>query len=273
MDSATARRAVRRGADVAQRMLATAGMRQSDARISADAQAYWRQPGDAEWQSNSHWRTGTAFAGSDLWSEIGRRHLAMFERGTRTAEFTRPWGRVLDWGCGGGANAIHFAPRADEYIGVDISAETLTRCGLEVAAVSDTPWRPVLIDVTEPEQALQKVDGCDVWLCFYVFELIPSPEYGQRLLRIAHQQLAPGGLAFIQIKYSDGRRATRSRRRSYRSGLASMTTYRIDEFWELTQRCGFVPESVELVPRNELDERYAYFLLTRPDGSGPPLPG
>ncbi len=43
-----------------------------------------------------------------------------------------------------------------------------------------------------------------------------------------------------------------------------MTTYRIEEFWELTQRCGFVPETIELVPRNELDQRYAYFLLSRP---------
>lgn len=95
-------------------------------------------------------------------------------------------------------------------------------------------------------------------------ELIPTPEYGERLLRIAHRMLRPGGVALIQIKYSNGRWATRPRRRSYRSGVAEMTTYRIDEFWQLAQTCGFVAETVELVPRNELDERYAYFLLRRP---------
>ncbi|WP_410609499.1 hypothetical protein [Amycolatopsis sp. lyj-109] len=42
-----------------------------------------------------------------------------------------------------------------------------------------------------------------------------------------------------------------------------MTTYPIDEFWQLSQRCGFVPKAVHLVPRNELDERYAYFFLAR----------
>jgi hypothetical protein len=46
-------------------------------------------------------------------------------------------------------------------------------------------------------------------------------------------------------------------------GLAEMTTYAIDEFWQLGQRCGFVPKAVHLVPRNELDERYACFFLAR----------
>lgn len=32
---------------------------------------------------------------------------------------------------------------------------------------------------------------------------------------------------------------------------------------------GFTPRAVHLVPRNELDERYAYFVLDRPsDGGG-----
>ena len=34
-----------------------------------------------------------------------------------------------------------------------------------------------------------------------------------------------------------------------------MTTYRIDRFWTLATECGFRPEVVHLVPRNELDER------------------
>jgi len=110
MNLATVKRSVRRAEDIAHRFLATVGIQQSDAKISADAQTYWAQPGNATWRSNSHWRNGSVFVGNELWSEIGRRHLAMFERGARTVEFKRPWGRVLEWGCGGGANAIHFAP-------------------------------------------------------------------------------------------------------------------------------------------------------------------
>lgn len=43
-----------------------------------------------------------------------------------------------------------------------------------------------------------------------------------------------------------------------------MTAYRIEEFWELAERVGFVPELLELRPRDELDQRYAYFTLRRP---------
>ncbi|MEU5264218.1 class I SAM-dependent methyltransferase [Amycolatopsis sp. NPDC021455] len=246
------------------RALTTVGARQPESRISADAQDYWRRPADATWRGNSHWRDAPVFGGTDLWDRIGARHLELFDAGARMCGFERPWHRVLEWGCGGGANAVRFAPRAGEFIGVDISAETLQECAKQVGAVCDTPFRPIAIDVADPESAVPRVEGpCDVFLSFYVFELVPTPEYGERLLRIAHEVLAPGGLALIQIKYSDGRWRTRSRRRAYRRGLAEMTTYPIDEFWQLSRACGFAPKAVHLVPRDELDERYAYFFLKR----------
>ncbi|MEU0531253.1 hypothetical protein [Amycolatopsis tolypomycina] len=73
----------------------------------------------------------------------------------------------------------------------------------------------------------------------------------------------PGGLALIQIKYDAGRRRTKPRRRAYRSGLAEMTTYPIDGFWQLAQRCGLTPQAVHLIPKNE---RYAYFFLLKTAG-------
>jgi SAM-dependent methyltransferase len=259
-----AKRAAREAENLFQRVLATAGARQPESRISADAQDYWQRPTDATWRGNSHWRDAPVFGGTELWDRIGAQHLELFDAGARMCGFDRPWHRVLEWGCGGGANAVHFAPRAEEFAGVDISAETLQECEKQVGAVCDTPFRSIAIDVAHPESAVPRVGGeCDVFLSFYVFELVPSPEYGERLLRIAHEVLTPGGLALIQIKYSDGRWRTRSRRRAYRRGLAEMTTYPIDGFWQLSRRCGFVPKAVHLVPRNELDERYAYFFLMR----------
>lgn len=258
------RRTGARAEALLQRALASAGMTQSEARISADSQAYWTGSAGARWKADSHWRDASVFADTDLWSQIGLRHLTMFDRGARMVGFDRPWERVIEWGCGGGANAVHFAPRAREFVGVDISASTLQECRRQVGATCDTTFRPLLIDVAEPETVLDRVGGpCEVFLCFYVFELIPTPEYGARLLRIARELLTPGGLALIQIKYDDGRWRTRPRRRAYRSGLAEMTTYPIASFWQLAVRCGLRPESVELVPENELDERYAYFLLSR----------
>lgn len=266
VDLAPLKRAVRHVEDVAQRTLSTVGLRQSDERIAAEAQDYWNSSNERHWANNSHWRTGSAFAvdpaGTDLWAEIGRRNLDQFERAARHAGFTGPWGRVLEWGCGGGANAVHFAPRADEFIGVDVSAASIEECGRQVRAVCDTPFRPVHIDAATPEKVVDEVGGCRVFVSYYVFELLPSPAYGVRLLRLARRLLEPGGLAVIQIKYSDHRWRTRSRGRGYRSGLAEMTTYRIEEFWQLAEDCGLRPLSVELVPRNEVDERYAYFALS-----------
>ena len=69
--------------------------------------------------------------------------------------------------------------------------------------------------------------------------------------------LAPGGPVLIQIN------TTRARRRAYRTGLASMTTDPIASFRELAMECGLKPEAIELVPKNELDERYAYFFLSK----------
>ncbi|MGH3517110.1 MAG: class I SAM-dependent methyltransferase [Haloechinothrix sp.] len=170
----------------------------------------------------------------------------------------------MEWGCGGGANAIHFAPQCEEFIGVDVSSDTLDECARQIAATCATVFRPVQIEVAQPEQAVDKIGStCDIFLSFYVFELIPTPEYGERLVRIARNLLAPGGLALIQIKYDEGRFWTKPRRRSYRSGVAEMTTYPIADFWQLASKCGLRPESIELVPKNELDERYAYFLLSK----------
>lgn len=255
-----------RGRELWLRALATGGLGQSEERISADSQRYWSGSGESRWAANSHWRSAPVFEGTDLWSRIGKDHLELFERGARMVEFTRPWRRIVEWGCGGGANALHFAPRAEEFVGVDISTDTLDECARQVAEVCDTPFRPVAIDVANPEDAVGLVGGeCDVFLCFYVFELLPTPEYGQRLLRIAHELLNPGGLALIQIKYDDGRWLSKPRRRSYGSALADMTTYPIATFWQLAQQSGLRPEMVHLVPENELDHRYAYFLLRKAD--------
>jgi SAM-dependent methyltransferase len=244
------------------------GLDQPESRLARDSQSYWNSPKkDEGWKSNSHWRDGSAFADGDTWLAVGKEHLALYERFARAVQYDRPLRRVVEWGCGGGANAVHFAPRSQEFVGVDVTADTLSECEQQVRAVCDTPFIPVLADVAAPESAALHVpQPCDLFLCFYVLELVPTPEYGLRLLRIARGLLADDGLAVVQIKYRTDSWRTRSRRRRYRSSTnASMTTYRIDEFWTAASECGLRPELITLVPKNALDERYAYFLLTKAD--------
>lgn len=245
------------------RVLQSVGVRQPDAAIEADAQRYWTEPHQGR---GSHWESTARFAEGDLWTRIGLRHLGMLRRAARTLDAGPALGRAVEWGCGGGANAAQIAPLAREFVGVDVSADSLRECARQVNARCDTPFQPVLVDVPNPETALRDITvPCDVFLCVYVFELIPSPAYGERILRIARELLAPGGLALVQIKYDTGSWRTRPRRLSYRFSPGNTTTYPIHSFWQLAERCGLEPRYIELVPEDELDERYAYFVMVKPD--------
>jgi len=245
------------------RALCALRVHQSEPRIIADAERYWSDEDDPQWRDQSHWRGGRVIDEARF-AQLGAEHLALFDQLVAGIGGRASLGRVLDWGCGGGANAVAFAPRASEYVAVDVTESSLHECRRQLAAVVDTPPVEVPITVGEPEAALAALPGpVDLFLCLYVLELVPTPEYGLRLLRIAQQALRPGGLAFIQIKYDEGTLDTRAKRRDYRRHCASMTTYRIADFWTGVDAIGLTPLVMTLVPRNGLDRRYAYLLLER----------
>jgi 2-polyprenyl-3-methyl-5-hydroxy-6-metoxy-1,4-benzoquinol methylase len=237
------------------------GPPQSSHAIQSDAQAYWRDEVQPGWRSNSHWREGV----QNLWDEIGASSLTLAERLARITGERLPSSRTVEWGSGGGANAVRFAARCEEFVAVDISQASLDECERQVSRVTSTPVRKVLIDVATPETAIAEIGpgSCDLFLCLYVMELVPSQSYGLRLLDIAARLLAPAGVALVQTKYSTTTTSSRSRRRAYRRDLANMTTFPIDQFWIEADNRGLRPLCIALVPRDNLDERYAYYLLVR----------
>lgn len=203
------RRVARTGLEVSDRVPTRMGVHESAVNLAEQSQAYWNTGGD-RWANDSHIKSGSQFAGSELWWKIGREHLALFDTMAGAFRADQPWSCVAEWGCGGGANAVHFAPRTRRYVGVDVSPAALKECQQQLRAVTDTEFVPVLAQVADPQSAAAIIStGCDLFLCTYVFELIPSPEYGLEIPRIARSLLAPHGLALIQIKYSDGSRRTR----------------------------------------------------------------
>ena len=255
--------------DQAHVALAQVGFTHSPGRLTRDASRYWSGERDDRLRNDSHWRTGSKFEDTELWAAMGREHLQLFQRLRRTVSDPPALKRIIDWGCGGGANAVHFAPLAEEFIGADINAGSIEECGHQVAAACSTPFVKALIDIERPEASARDIPRpCDLFLCLYVLELVPTQAYGLRLMRIAHDLLAPGGQAFVQIKYATGSWRTRPRRRGYRSAVAG-NTYRVEDFWTAMTRIGFHPEVVALVPENDLDERYAYFLLSKLETSRP----
>jgi methylase of polypeptide subunit release factors len=243
------------------------GLRQSERKICMDAQKFWSDSGQEKFRSDSHWR-GEKGLPDEVWLKLGAVHLSLFQDYAGMMGIRRPLQRVIEWGCGGGANAIHFAAETEEFVGVDVSEASLRECAKTLDdTIGYDRFVPILVDVARPEDGLEALSGrCDLFLCTYVFELLPSPEYGERLLKLALHLLRPGGMALVQIKYETKDARTRPRRWDYRSYMANMTTYSIDVFWQLSQRAGFTPKAVTLRPKDELtgDERYAYFILEKP---------
>jgi hypothetical protein len=93
-------------------------------------------------------------------------------------------------------------------VGVDISEATLVECQRQLELTSLRPMWPILIETQNPERLLEQVNTpIDLFLCLYVFELLPSKEYGQRILRIASQLLQRGGRgsSAAQAAISSGR--------------------------------------------------------------------
>jgi SAM-dependent methyltransferase len=232
-------------------------------RITQEAARYWESAGKDEWESNSHWREAM---GDAAWLEVGNDHWAIFEQFAKSLDSGTKLGTVLEWGCGGGANAVAFAPHAERFVGADISPESLAECERQVRATCQTPVETRRIDLAHPEQAADGLkETCTTFLCLYVIEVTSGRDEVERILRIAEQALVPGGIAFVQMKYHTDDRRTRGRPGvRYARNLALTTTFAIDEFWELTKGCGLEPKLLTLVPENRLDFRYAYYALVKP---------
>lgn len=243
--------------------------RRHDARIGKQAARYWStSDGDRSWESNSHWRHGI---GDEAFEEVGREHWEIYQRFARGLRIQTP-GTVIEWGTGGGANAVAFAPHANRFIAADISRDNLAECARQVEAVCDTPLEIRRIDLADPDAAADGLGySCDTFLCLYVIELTTGVDAVRTILGIAQRVLRPGGMALVQMKYhtDDGR--TRGRPGLiYTHNLASTTTFTVEEFWRLADDCGLAPQLVTLVPRNRLDSRYAYYALVKPDTAAGP---
>jgi 2-polyprenyl-3-methyl-5-hydroxy-6-metoxy-1,4-benzoquinol methylase len=246
--------------------LTAVGFGQSQDRMIAESDRYWTDPTAAGWGGNSHWRGTGPFAEDDnLWLNVGRDHWDRFQVGARAAGFDRDMARVVEWGIGGGSNALAFAPYCREIVGVDVSAESVKEAGRQLSNTA-VAYLPVQIGMDSPETALDDIGAgtVDAWISYYVLELVPSPAYGLRIMQIAYRLLKPDGLAHVQIKFKTSDPLTWRRGRSYRHGIAQAAPYQISEFWQAMHRLGFEPVTVQVLHKNALDKNYAYFTLRKP---------
>ena len=240
--------------------------KRSELALARGSQRFWNDRDRQDLKTLLHWRGQGPFEDDALWLDLGRRHLSLFDRAATWAGLTRPLQAIVEWGTGGGLNAVQFAPEASRYFGVDISAVSLRECARQVEVGGSGQFIPILIEAENPEAALDQIcDPCDLFLSTYVFELIPGPEYGLRVMRIAYDLLRPGGIAVVQVRYHVGGVTPPVSRKTYAANWVRLTSYGVDEFWKACETIGFEPMFVTLVPvQPELDEkRYAYFALKK----------
>jgi SAM-dependent methyltransferase len=228
------------------------------------ARAYWERSGGADWKGNSHWRDSQVPGWAEIWDEIGDVHRSMYERFARCRD-GEATDRIVEWGVGGGANAVRFAPLAREFVAVDIAQDSLDETERQVGRVCSTPVRTVLVSLDDQSGHITDLDGnVDLFLCFYVLELVPSEAHALEIVRSAFRMLRPGGAAILQTKYQ--RSAPKPPPwASFSRDLANSYVVGVDEFWEHLRLTGFDVHYTELVPRNRLDRNYAYYFATKPE--------
>lgn len=235
----------------------------TEQKLEDDAQEYWNQASLKK--SASHWRDNEEFDEQN-WLELGKEHMKLMNSFAGMAGLRFPVNKIVEWGCGGGANAVQFGALTKIYFGVDINAETLDECSNQMKNWGYDNFRSVLIMVDDPEAGLiDEMKDSDLFICTYVFELIPSPEYGLRLLRLANQVLKVGGVGLIQIRYNDLGRRHGSRKWGYKFKPYHMTTYSLEEFWNYALAFGFQPLAIYLVPEQKIvgDVRYGYYFIKK----------
>jgi SAM-dependent methyltransferase len=229
--------------------------------LAVEAGRYWRQSAVRPWvQDMSHWRGQGRWADDAAWKSVGAKHHDLYRQLSALSGRQTPVQSMLEWGPGGGANAVVFAPGMSRFYGVDISPANLQECGRQLDGIGYKAFRPIEIDAGTPEQCLDAIDApVDFVLCTAVFQHLPGKAYSQNVMRVFHQALADDGIALVQTRYDDGSETLRCKSSDYAKNVVTFTSYRVEEFWGVAAESGFEPLGVVLWP----EPRYAFYLLKK----------
>jgi len=243
------------------------GYRESESALGQASNRFWNDFARPERAQEAHWRGHGPFVDDAVWLKLGRNHLELLQQVLHSQGRTLSAGRVVEWGCGGGMNAVHFARGAQRYYGVDLSAATLQECARQLAHEQLDGFVPVLVDANQPRAALPVIGApCELFICTYVFELLPSVGHALELLQLAWELLAPEGVALVHFRSTGAAVTSRSRPWGYEENMAHNVTFTLPDFRAACEGLGFVVLGVHTVASvPELNEKnYAYVVLLKP---------
>lgn len=235
---------------------------QNEAEIAMEAADLWSEGRQsAAVRDMSHWEGEGRWADREAWRAIGAVHFQMARELCAHVGLGWPIRRMIEWGPGGGSNAIAFSKVLESFTAVDISKPNLDECRRQLEAIPFGGFTPV--HLTSPDPWVVAADlgtEMDLFLSTAVYQHFPGKAYGLEVTRIAYHCLRSPGVALIQIRYDDGKSKYQPKVSDYREQFVTFTSYGISEFWDLATEVGFTPLYVKLGTHTN----YATFFLAKP---------
>jgi hypothetical protein len=229
--------------------------------IRSDASHFWRSSINSESVMDmSHWKGKGRYADQEKWDAIGKKHFVMVEEFFQFLKINKPIESMVEWGSGGGANAVKFVEKVDTFYGVDISESNLNECERQLRKIGYKEFRKIPIKINSPEKSLDFIKRpVDLFLSTAVYQHFPNKDYGRQITKIAYEMLSDDGLALIQIRYDDGKKIYKTKKRDYKKNYRVFTSYRLNEFWGICHEVGLNPIFIKLEPQ----VNYAFFFLRK----------
>ena len=146
--------------------------------------------------------------------------------------------RVIEWGPGGGSNAVAFLSKLNcHYTAVDISIENLQETQRQCRNFEKN-LNTIHIDITNIEHVLRvlSISSFDLFLITSVIPHLPTREHFERIMKIAYKLLKPNGFFIGSVIIGSKTRATK---KSYFHSPNSSLIYTFQDFNFLMRKSGF----------------------------------
>lgn len=210
-----------------------------------DASVFWQR----EKKDDLHYEKSLSHhIGARNWEEerfyaYGRKHVDLFEQALRFINADKPERKlqVVEWGPGGGANALAFIKQLEcDYTGVDISQENLDEAARLISANDLSGFSGIHIDINSPATVLNELGSAstDIFICTAVFPHLPDKEYAVSVSDIASSLLREGGICILHILLSD---EVKSEYGSYNKDVHRNTVFTYEESIQFISDVGLKP--------------------------------
>lgn len=230
------------------------------------AKAVWENHRDEEYRRDqSHWLGHGRWKERDDWLRIGNSNRQQIERifgfldGDVGTKLKLGGLNILEWGPGGGTNAVAFMDLAKHYYGIDISKKNLDECGRQLSIEGFKNFHKLTVD-RGPLSIVEHVKlPIDLIISTACFQHFPTKKYGEEVLEAFRELIAPEGLGYVQIRYDDGTPKYKPKSlAAYKKKHITATSYQLHEFHELLENYGLRPLFMQIINSKT---KYARFVF------------